>query len=124
MSLQPIGPVLQAIVDKHANDVSEGDHWYVKQAREIDARINNDVQAIMCAAEETALAWAKDGLLELAEPGLKFDEAKREHIRTMVPLTREQAAARVAIMVKQLLEDQLSEHALEMRDIVMTNGAQ
>lgn len=92
---------------------------YKREAREIAARIANDQQAIMALVEETALAWAKDGLLSRVQFSTVFDYETRQHVRERGPdKSAIQASATLAASVKDCLDDALSELAKEAIDEV------
>lgn len=91
---------------------------YKREARETAARIANDKQAIMALVEQTMLAWAKDGLLNVADNQFVYDHSVRRWVRQelpkMAPLT---AAAIIASAVKDVLDDALSATAREAIEV-------
>lgn len=70
------------------------------EARETSARINNDIQALMAAAEEIFAAWARDGLLRTDGRG------------------RLQASAFHASCIQDCMMDARSDDAINAMDLV------
>lgn len=87
---------------------------YKREARETAARIANDEQAIMALVEETMLAWAKDGLLNVEDHQMVFDHSVKRWVRQTLPdRSALVAASFIASAVKDVLDDALSADAKE-----------
>jgi hypothetical protein len=88
------------------------------EARETAARIANDLQGAMAQAEELALAWAKDGLLDTTERRRVWDEEAREWRMVRANLSPLTVASKLATLIRENLIDQLSPAALAAMDEV------
>ena len=92
---------------------AEHDAAWKAEARETAARIANDLQGLMAQAEEMALAWHRDGLLETTEKRRVWDEEAREWRMIRANLSPLTVASRLAQMVRESAMDQLSAQAVE-----------
>jgi len=102
--------------EKQAAAALDDASWRI-EARETAARIANDVQEIMAAAEAVFLRWAEDGLLDRSNRVAAFDHSVGRHV--MIDLPRRsalEASARFAGAVRDVAMDALSVSAREAVD--------
>lgn len=91
--------------------------WKQEQ-RDIAARIEADIREVMALIERKALALARDGLLDLENQEIEYDQASKRHERRRVAdFTPEQVAKRCASIFEDNFLDALSKKALEARDV-------
>lgn len=102
--------------EKQAAAAYDDANWRI-EARETAARIANDVQEIMAAAETVFLRWAEDGLLDRTHRVAAFDHSVGRHV--MIDLPRRsalEASSHHAACIKDVLYDALSVSAREAVD--------
>ena len=102
--------------EKQAAAALDDVNWQI-EARETAARINNDIQGLMAAAETVFLRWAEDGLLDRTHRVAAFDHSVGRHV--MIDLPRRsalEASARFAGAVRDVAMDALSLSAREAVD--------
>lgn len=90
---------------------------FIRECQDKAARIANDVQAVMTLAEEIALRWADDGLLNVTTEKRVFDADTHEWTVRRVPVSGATAAAFLAQCVRETMEDALNSIAREARDV-------
>lgn len=98
---------------------------YRAEQREIAARLNNDMQALLAAAEEMFLAWAKDGLLDRTHRQTVFDHSVHRWVsEELPPRSPLEASSYYAACIRDTLHDALSGAALEAFDVADKGGRQ
>jgi len=104
------------INEREAAAANDDASWQL-QADETRARVANDIQGLMAAAEAVFLQWAEDGLLDRSNRVAAFDHSVGRHV--MIDLPRRsalEASARYASMVREVAMDALSVSAREAVD--------
>lgn len=102
--------------EKQAAAAHDDANWRM-EADETRARVANDIQGLMAAAETVFLQWAEDGLLDRSHRVVEFDHSVGRHV--MIDLRRRsalEASARYASMVREIAMDALSVSAREAVD--------
>lgn len=98
-----------------ASEIASSEAWRAAQCREQAAQMRNDLQEAMIAVEEIALRWAREGYLELRTFRYEFDPATHRHEKRDGPrMTEEQAAARIACLVREAMTDALESDAIRI----------
>lgn len=88
--------------------IAASDKWFQAQRRETAALMRNDLQEAMVAVEEVALRWARNGYLELRTFKYEYDPSTGQHEKRQGRhLTESEAAARIAVMVREIMTQAL-----------------
>lgn len=101
---------------------AEDIHWdysqeWERECAETDARVRQDVQELVCRAEEIFAAWARDGLLDKRTRRSMFDpETRQMEWRTVILADRDAIDLQLQYLT-EILMDARSLTAVEAADV-------
>jgi hypothetical protein len=99
---------MSEVYEANVNAMHREAEWKAER-RETAARINNDIQAVMAAAEEVFAAWARDDLLDRRNIVPVYDHSVGRRVDVALPnRSAMEASARFASAIGEVMRESLS----------------
>lgn len=103
--------------DRFAYESAHDCPAFRRRCEQTDARIRNDIQALLITAEDLFREWAQDGLLDRSSKEYKWSEESRSVERRTVLRTPDQAVQHWASCIREVLLDARSLTAIEAEEV-------